>query len=281
MKIFISWSGARSRAIADILRQWLPSVIQAVRPYFSPDDVAKGTRWSSEIARELDSSNIGLLVLTPENQDAPWLLFEAGALAKNLDRSKVCPLLFGEMEPTDVKGPLVQFQAAMFSKEEMKRVMKMVNGELGEAALPADVLENVFDMWWPKLEEQIGNALVDEDEDEIQVRRSERDLLEEVLALTRRLTTDRERGLELDHPVWIELISSISNLVRAAKLRSSDEEARKAIFRILDPLEYIFRQGVKGRTPRSRKLMMELEELVTLAMDAKPSVEESTNSDDL
>jgi hypothetical protein len=144
MKVFISWSGDRSRAIADVLRRWLPSVLQAVRPYFSPDDVAKGSRWSSEIAKELDASRIGLLVITPENQEAPWLLFEAGALAKNLNRSKVCPLLFGGMEPTDVKGPLVQFQAAQFSKEEVKRVMKMINSELGDASLTADVLDSVF-----------------------------------------------------------------------------------------------------------------------------------------
>lgn len=71
MKVFISWSGGRSRAIADVLRRWLPSVLQAVRPYFSPDDVAKGARWSSEIAKELEASRIGLLVITPENQEAP------------------------------------------------------------------------------------------------------------------------------------------------------------------------------------------------------------------
>jgi hypothetical protein len=54
MKVFISWSGERSRAIADVMRRWLPSVLQSVRPYFSPDDVAKGSRWSSEIAKELE-----------------------------------------------------------------------------------------------------------------------------------------------------------------------------------------------------------------------------------
>src|SRR5438552_16732620 len=44
MKVFISWSGDRSRAIADVLRRWLPSGLQVVRPDFSPDDVAK-VRW--------------------------------------------------------------------------------------------------------------------------------------------------------------------------------------------------------------------------------------------
>jgi hypothetical protein len=91
MRVFISWSGDRSKRVGDLLRKWIPGVLQAVKPYFSPDDVAKGSRWSGEIAKELEASRVGLLVLTPENVEAPWLMFEAGALAKNLDRSKVCP----------------------------------------------------------------------------------------------------------------------------------------------------------------------------------------------
>ena len=151
MKVFLSWSGNRSRAIAEVFKAWLPSVLQAARPYFSPDDVTKGARWLTEISKELEDSRIALLIITPENQEAPWLLFEAGALSKNFDRSRVCPLLFGGMDPTDVKGPLVQFQGARFCKVETKKVLKAVNTELGDSALSAEVLENVFEMWWPKL----------------------------------------------------------------------------------------------------------------------------------
>lgn len=35
-------------------------------------------------------------------------MFEAGALTKSLTVARVCPLLFG-VEPSDIKGPLVQF----------------------------------------------------------------------------------------------------------------------------------------------------------------------------
>lgn len=183
MKLFISWSGAKSKAIAEIIRRWIPGVLQAVKPYFSPDDIAKGSRWEGEIAKELDASKMGILVLTPDNMDAPWLLFEAGALAKNLEKSKVCPLLFG-MEPTDVKGPLVQFQAAKFEVSEMKRVVKMINSELGDAGLPSDVLDEVFGMWWPKLESDIGEQMRSISGPRKERARSERDLLEEVLSLT-------------------------------------------------------------------------------------------------
>jgi len=267
MKVFISWSGDRSRAVADVLRRWFPSVLQAVRPYFSPDDVAKGARWSSEIAKELEASRVGLLVITPENQEAPWLLFEAGALAKNLDRSKVCPLLFGAMEPTDVKGPLVQFQAAQFSKEEMKRVIKMMNGELAEAALPADVLDSVFEMWWPKLEEQVGKELEGHGESDDERRRSERDLLEEVLALTRRFATERERRVDLfDHPAWDDLFRGIAELARVARARSPAEESTAAIRLVFGPLEYIvqreMRYGPRRFGPHARHILVELQELL-------------------
>lgn len=286
MRVFISWSGSRSQAIADVLRRWLPSVLQAVRPYFSPDDIAKGTRWSAEISKELALSSIGLLILTPENQEAPWLLFEAGALAKNLDRSKVCPLLFGEMEPTDVKGPLVQFQSAMFSREEMNRVLKMINSELGDGALELDVLQSVFEMWWPKLEEQIKSALESDDETEYEEHRSERDLLEEVLALTRRLSTERTRRvLDFDHPAWEDLWMGIADVVRAARLRSSDDELRTAIRHILSPLEYISHRTSPGKrgTPRLRRILVDLEVLASLPVDTtsndeKDETEESEGS---
>lgn len=276
MKVFISWSGDRSRAVADVLRRWFPSVLQVVRPYFSPDDVAKGSRWSSEIAKELEASRIGLLVITPENQEAPWLLFEAGALAKNLERSKVCPLLFGGMEPTDVKGPLVQFQAAQFSEDEMKRVVKMMNGELAEAALPPDVLDSVFEMWWPKLEEQVGKELKGGDESDDEARRSERDLIEEVLALTRRLASDRERRMEFEHPVWDDLLMGVVELARITRARTPDEETTKAIRRLMKPLEYISHREMRG--PRrfgmhARHIMVELEDLLASDLKTKPAPE--------
>ena len=81
MKVFISWSGETSKGLAEALREWLPAVIQAVNPYFSPDDVSKGSRWSSEISKELEDSAIGIICLTKENLEAPWIMFEAGALS--------------------------------------------------------------------------------------------------------------------------------------------------------------------------------------------------------
>ena len=79
-KVFLSWSGDLSRKLADALRSWLPSALQSVKPYFTPEDIEKGAKWGSEISKELESSNIGIVCLTRDNTEKPWILFEAGAL---------------------------------------------------------------------------------------------------------------------------------------------------------------------------------------------------------
>lgn len=259
MKVFLSWSGDRSKAIADVMRKWLPSVLQAVRPYFSPDDVSKGSRWSTEIAKELEASRVALLFITPENPDAPWLVFEAGALSKNLDRSKVCPLLFGEIDPTDITGPLVQFQAAKFGKDEMRRVLKMINAELGEACLTPDVLESVFEMWWPKLEEKVSEQLAQTAVVGGNARRSERDMLEEILMLSRRNSRiDRADQFDLSHPAFRDLFRGTIELCTLIRERLPERDFLQTTARIIRPLEYLSRHR---RRPGSRH-DIELERLM-------------------
>ena len=88
-KIFISWSGPLSQKLGEALRNWLPSALQFVKPYFSPEDIEKGAKWNSEISKELETSNIGIICLTRDNTEKPWILFEAGALSKSLEKSRV------------------------------------------------------------------------------------------------------------------------------------------------------------------------------------------------
>ena len=87
MKVFISWSGNISWKVAVIFRNWLPSVIQSLEPYVSSEDTDKGARWSTDIAKELEDSTFGILCVTKENLEAPWLSFEAGALSKTMEKS--------------------------------------------------------------------------------------------------------------------------------------------------------------------------------------------------
>jgi TIR domain len=96
MSGFISWSGKRSKDIALELRRWLPNVLQAADVWMSDVDIEVGMRGIHEIFTHLEKAKVGIICLTPENSNAPWLLFEAGALSKQVvEKSRVCPYLFG------------------------------------------------------------------------------------------------------------------------------------------------------------------------------------------
>lgn len=183
-KVFISWSGDLSKALGEAFRDWIPKVLQSVKPYFTPDDIEKGARWAKEIGQELSSSQLGIICLTQDNQHSPWILFEAGALSKNLEESKVCPLLFN-MDTTDLKGPLSAFQATKFNKEDVKKLLESINSSCEETKLDTKSLDETFDMWWPKLEEKINEILSSGRNSSVSHKRSDRDIMEEILELTR------------------------------------------------------------------------------------------------
>ncbi len=196
MRVFLSWSGSRSNQVAQVLRDWLPGVIQATRPYFSPDDIAKGARWNTEISLELQESKIGILCVTAENLTAPWLMFEAGALAKSLDSSRVIPLLI-DVEPSDLIGPLSQFQAAKFDRVDLRRLTKVINGELGASALDDAVLDTVFEKWWPELESAVKAILAKENSAITSPPRPDREVLDEILDHVRDISFRRPKSLGL------------------------------------------------------------------------------------
>jgi len=111
------------------------------------------------------------------------MLFEAGAVSKTLDSSKVCPILFG-IDNSDFKGPLTQFQTSQFNKNDFKKLVISINNSLTENKLDNKVLDEVFEMWWPKLDSKIGKILESKKIENVSVR-DDRELLEEILALSR------------------------------------------------------------------------------------------------
>jgi hypothetical protein len=111
----------------------------------------KGDVWSHVIGEKLAGCRVGIICVTPENTESPWLLFESGALAKTLGRSRVCPLLFG-MLPSDLEGPLSQFQTTVFAKDDIYRLVSTLNDELGEDKLEKEVVVASFTKFWPDLE---------------------------------------------------------------------------------------------------------------------------------
>jgi hypothetical protein len=154
--VFISWSGDRSKHVALALRDWLPMVLQAAKPFMSATDIVKGSRGLVELAGALEVVKVGIICLTPENLSAPWLLFESGALSKTLDKGTlVCTYLLAGLRQQDVPPPLGQFQSTKGEKEETRQMLQNINGSLG-STVSEKTLNGVFEALWPKLEHELS-----------------------------------------------------------------------------------------------------------------------------
>lgn len=153
MKVFISWSGEVSHQVALVLEEWLPSVINAVKPYVS-SEMDKGTRWQADIARELDESNCGIICVTQSNDKAPWLNFEAGAISKSVEEGRVLPFLF-RVKRTEIQGPIKLFQSTVYDKQDVKKLVHNLYEACEPSGLTQKGLNSSFNKWWPTLKKKL------------------------------------------------------------------------------------------------------------------------------
>jgi len=148
INVFLSWSGSKSKKIAEILREWLPRVHNYIRPWISTEDIHKGAEWSKSLRKELKKADVGIICVTPDNIESPWLLFEAGALSQT---GLVCTYLF-DIKPEDLtKSPLGLFQLTHAKKKDTFRLLVSINKALGKSAIQENILEENFEDLWPYL----------------------------------------------------------------------------------------------------------------------------------
>jgi len=155
MRIFLSWSGERSKVLAQALHEWLPLVLYFAQPWMSHADIEAGERWAVEVARELEATNFGVICVTSENISSPWVLFEAGALAKSMQLGRAMPLLL-DIDFRDVSGPLAQFQAKKAEREGLFEIVSAIN-HLSEQRIEDTRIGQLLDLAWPRLEKKISD----------------------------------------------------------------------------------------------------------------------------
>jgi hypothetical protein len=215
MKIFISWSGDLSRKVAELLSTWLEDVLQGTKAWRSEADIDKGKIWFGAITEQLSDTGVGILCLTLENRYSPWILFEAGALSKGLSESRVCPFLI-DLQHGDLWPPLSQFNGTLPNKEDVLKLVKTINGERKEQALPDPQLLRAFDLWWPKFEEPFKKILANHKPKEEAKKRSRDDILEEILELSRSIQRSLQQPPPRE-PSFIPLPESWAEVVATAK----------------------------------------------------------------
>lgn len=240
MKVFISWSGDRSKLVAELLDDWIQCVIQAVDPWMSSKDIDRGALWFTEISDQLANTSIGIVCLTKENKNKPWILFESGALAKGLTSNRVCTFLI-DLEPTDLENPLAQFNHTFPTRDSIWELVRTINLTSKEHALKESILSRVFDTYWPQFEESFEKIIKSTPESTSSPKRKGDDIMLDVLStvrmLDRRLRTmesNYERNI-LSQPQevlnkQILSISEIKNNIRTLVKQDAPDDVIFDIF---------------------------------------------------
>ncbi|MEU9189881.1 toll/interleukin-1 receptor domain-containing protein [Streptomyces sp. NPDC048484] len=187
MKVFISWSGPQSQHMAESLKSWLKYVIQTVDPFVSSVDIAKGDRPLPAIATQLEQTSFGIVCVTRDNSQKPWINFEAGALSKAVGDARVIPCLL-DLPISDLTGPLAQFQVVSSNnKNDVFAMILALRDQLGLSDLEDNRLRVTFDLFWPALESELEAArAMQVSTTAVTPIRETGDILEEVLILARR-----------------------------------------------------------------------------------------------
>lgn len=189
--VFISWSGDRSKIIAGALYEWLPMVVQSVKPWMSTHSIDKGSRGALEMAKALDGTKVGITCLTPENLAAPWILYEAGCLSKTIDDStRLCTYLLGGLKNREIEPPLAQFQHTSPTEADTRVLVQTINKAVGgDEPLTEKTLDAVFKQFWPILEKHLEAF---PSAPQAPTKRPMEDMIAEILEFTRSETNRRD-----------------------------------------------------------------------------------------
>lgn len=230
MKVFISWSGEESRAYANLLCDWLTDVLQKVPCWVSTSGITSGENWIISLNRELTDCTFGIACITEENISSPWIHYEAGAIAQKVTGNCFCPLLFN-LKPSQIHPPLSLFQARGIDEESMKKLAHDLN-RLSDEPMLANKLEAQFRRCWGEFSKQMSDIVQKRTSPKKTLpERTPQDVLEEILALTRKisLNTDFSFPIYIDtsiytksHQTWtfvsLETESSVSDFLDSVYL---------------------------------------------------------------
>lgn len=229
MKVFISWSGERSKLVAELLEEWIPSVIQAIKPWISSKHIDGDSVWFNKIMKELADTKVAIVCLTKGNLHKPWILFEAGAAVKGMQTSRVCTFLIDLNDKDILDSPLTQFNFTLPTEASLLKLLTELNKNHIEPPLKDEILNRAFKRCWPEFEDRFNKILQAEIESQQTPVVQEKDVISEILSNVRTINK-RLNSIELtSNNVYIP------NRLAAAeeKLRGREEKNIKLIRTLL------------------------------------------------
>lgn len=263
MDIFVSWSGSLSQAVALALDEWLPNLFHDADVFVSSRDIQAGARWSTELAQRLERTSYGIICVTQDNQQAPWLNFEAGALAKSVDDAYVTPLAI-DLLPSEIQIPLGQFQSLAINKAGISDLVRSINAANSGTKLEAARLETIFEKFWPDLELAFAAALeaANGNAGAGPATRSEADMLQEIVVsvrgISRQLAKIRSNQGDLTGDNLLSHFASIArDVAPEASIMTSEDESGNRVLRVYQ---------VGGVEPEARRALKDAADAVGVSI---------------
>lgn len=153
MHVFISWSGEKSLVYAEELKKLIEGCIQAATAFCSSQDIHNGDNWSRTLFDELASSKYGIICVTKDNISAPWINFEAGAIANKLGNKMTAFLI--DLNTSDINSPLSFYQATKVDKSSILNLLYSINDTL-DKKVDKDIIKNTLDYYYSQFEKNIN-----------------------------------------------------------------------------------------------------------------------------
>ncbi len=128
------------------------------RPWVSSKDISGGDIWFNVIQENL-RVKLGIVLITPENQNEPWLNFEAGALLGGVKkRSCLVPVLLGfpEDKTLDSRHPLTSLNQVHGTEANFRTLFLDIAAEVGDTRVKEDLSIAFQKMWETNLAEAIA-----------------------------------------------------------------------------------------------------------------------------
>jgi len=174
MKIFFSWSGLLSKHTANIVREWFERTIfpGTELGIFISENISVGARWHQFIERQLSEATLGIVFVTRENQNAPWPMFESGAIVGGHEGRPLYPILI-DLDFKIFDSPLKFYQCVQLSDRERWVELALRIGALAGPSIHPNHLrshvESCLDSFIASIQEEIRRVDSDYREDDFQI----------------------------------------------------------------------------------------------------------------
>nr|WP_320022749.1 hypothetical protein [uncultured Draconibacterium sp.] len=169
--IFISWSKLTSKKIAEELLLFLRKFFCDPNTEFfhSERNIEAGDRPFRMLDDVLAKCNFGILVLTERNFKSEWLMFEAGALSKNVEYARVISINFNRKE---IESPINNFQNINYNKDGISKLLVSLKKYVfNQKELTQDQINDIDDKiekYWSDFDEKIKVILANSDVDDME-----------------------------------------------------------------------------------------------------------------